>query len=166
MEDMMELALIQARLAAAKGEIPVGAVLVRGDQVLAQAHNLRQETHDPTAHAEILCMREAAQKLGDWRLRDCPLYVTLEPCPMCAGAMIMAQLGTCVYGADDPRQGCCGSVYDLPGDPALGAVPQWESGLRAEECAALLRSFLSARRGTGETSAPAFHRESNDPAQR
>lgn len=164
-DDKMELALIQARLAAAKGEIPVGAVLVRGNQVLAQAHNLRQTTHDPTAHAEILCMREAARVLGDWRLRDCTLYVTLEPCPMCAGAMVMAQLGRCVYGADDPRQGCCGSVYDLPGDPALGAVTQWEAGLHAAECAALLRDFLSARRGAAEKSVPPSLRESDAPAQ-
>ena len=92
MEKMMALALAQARLAAAEGEIPVGAVLVRGDQVLAQAHNRREATHDPTGHAEIQCLREGAQALGDWRLRECTLYVTLEPCPMCAGAMLMALL--------------------------------------------------------------------------
>ena len=96
-ERMMELALAQARLAAQEGEIPVGAVLVRRGEVLAQAHNRREGSHDPTAHAEILCMREAARILGDWRLRDCVLYVTLEPCPMCAGAMVMSQLGECVY---------------------------------------------------------------------
>ena len=139
MEKMMALALAQARLAAAEGEIPVGAVLVRGDQVLAQAHNRREATHDPTGHAEIQCLR-------DWRLRECTLYVTLEPCPMCAGAMLMAQLGQCVYGAADPRLGCCGSVYDLPDDPALGGRTQWVAGVCAEECAALLQNFLREKR--------------------
>lgn len=146
MEKMMALALVQARLAAAEGEIPVGAVLVRGDQVLAQAHNRREATHDPTGHAEIQCLREGAQALGDWRLRECTLYVTLEPCPMCAGAMLMAQLGQCVYGATDPRLGCCGSVYDLPDDPALGGRTQWVAGVCAEECAALLQNFLREKR--------------------
>lgn len=146
MEKMMALALAQARLAAAEGEIPVGAVLVRGDQVLAQAHNRREATHDPTGHAEIQCLREGAQALGDWRLRECTLYVTLEPCPMCAGAMLMAQLGQCVYGAADHRLGCCGSVYDLPDDPALGGRTQWVAGVCAEECAALLQNFLREKR--------------------
>ncbi len=146
MEEMMALALAQARLAAQAGEIPVGAVLTREGQVLVQAHNRREADHDPTAHAELLCLREGAKLLGDWRLRECTLYVTLEPCPMCAGAMLMAQLGRCVYGAADPRLGCCGSVYDLPDDPALGGVTQWVAGVRAEECAALLRDFLRARR--------------------
>lgn len=146
MEKMMALALAQARLAAEEGEIPVGAVLVRGDQVLAQAHNRRETTHDPTGHAEIQCLREGAQALGDWRLRECTLYVTLEPCPMCAGAMLMAQLGQCVYGAADPRLGCCGSVYDLPDDPALGGRTQWVAGVCAEECAALLQNFLREKR--------------------
>ena len=146
MEEMMALALEQARLAAEAGEIPVGAVLVRGTEVLARAYNRREATKDPTAHAEILCLREGARKLGDWRLRDCVLYVTLEPCPMCAGAMLMAQLGQCVYGAADPRLGCCGSVYDLPDDPALGGLTRWTAGVRAEECAALLKDFLRARR--------------------
>lgn len=148
-EAMMRLALEQARQAAAQGEIPVGAVLTRNGQVVAQAHNLRQTTHDPTAHAELLCMRAAAQVLGDWRLRDCTLYVTLEPCPMCAGAMVMSQLGACYYGASDPRQGCCGSVYDLPDDPALGNCTQWHAGLLADACGAVLREFLGARRGSG-----------------
>ena len=145
MEKMMALALAQARLAAAEGELPVGAVLVR-DQVLAQAHNRREATHDPTGHAEIQCLREGAQALGDWRLRECTLYVTLEPCPMCAGAMLMAQLGQCVYGAADPRLGCCGSVYDLPDDPALGGRTQWVAGVCAEECTALLQNFLREKR--------------------
>lgn len=148
--DHMALALEEARQAAAEGEIPVGAVLVKDGQVLAKAHNRREADHDPTAHAEMLCMREAAKRLGDWRLRGCTLFVTLEPCPMCAGAMLMSQLSECVYGAADARQGCCGSVYDLPGDPALQGGTQWRAGERAEECAEAMRSFFQNRRGAGK----------------
>ena len=144
--DYMHLALEEARIAAAEGEIPVGAVLVKNGEVIARAHNRRENDHDPTAHAEVLCMRQAARVLGDWRLRDCTLYVTLEPCPMCAGAMVMSQLSRCVYGAADDKQGCCGSVYDLPGDPALSSQTQWQSGVMAEECGELMRSFFSNKR--------------------
>ena len=144
--DYMHLALEAARIAAAEGEIPVGAVLVKTGEVIARAHNRRENDHDPTAHAEVLCMRQAASVLGDWRLRGCTLYVTLEPCPMCAGAMVMSQLSRCVYGALDDKQGCCGSVYDLPGDPALGSQTQWQSGVMAEECGELMRSFFSNKR--------------------
>ena len=144
--DYMHLALEEARIAAAEGEIPVGAVLVKDVEVIARAHNRRENDHDPTAHAEVLCMRQAARVLGDWRLRGCTLYVTLEPCPMCAGAMVMSQLSRCVYGALDDKQGCCGSVYDLPGDPALGSQTQWQSGVMAEECGELMRSFFSNKR--------------------
>ena len=144
--DYMHLALEEARIAAAEGEIPVGAVLVKDGEVIARAHNRRENDHDPTAHAEVLCMRQAARVLGDWRLRGCTLYVTLEPCPMCAGAMVMSQLSRCVYGAADDKQGCCGSVYDLPGDPALGSQTQWQSGVMVEECGELLRSFFSNKR--------------------
>ncbi len=145
--EAMEAALAEAHQAAQEGEVPIGAVLVRDGQILARAHNRREALHDPTAHAEILCMREASHKLGDWRLRGCTLYVTMEPCPMCAGAMVMSQLSRCVFGAYDERQGCCGSVYDLPGDPALGGQTQWEAGLMAEECARQVRDFFARRRG-------------------
>ena len=144
--DYMHLALEEARMAAEEGEIPVGAVLVKDGEVIASAHNRRERDHDPIAHAEMLCMREAARKLGDWRLRGCTLYVTLEPCPMCAGAMVMSQLGRCVYGAADEKQGCCGSVYDLPGDPALAASTTWQSGVMAEECSDMMRGFFAGRR--------------------
>ena len=144
--DYMHLALEEARIAAAEGEIPVGAVLVKHGAVIARAPNRREHAHDPTAHAEVLCMRQADRVLGDWRLRGCTLYVTLEPCPMCAGAMVMSQLSRCVYGASDDKQGCCGSVYDLPGDPALGSQTQWQSGVMAEECGELMRSFFSNKR--------------------
>lgn len=146
MSRWMALALEQARLAAAEGEIPVGAVLVKDDTLLCAAHNRRETAHDPTAHAELLCLREGARLLGDWRLRDCTLYVTLEPCPMCAGAMVMSQLSRCVYGAADERQGCCGSVYDLPGDAALHGQTRWEAGLMADECRQVLQAFFQQRR--------------------
>lgn len=142
----MEQALDEARQAAAEGEVPVGAVLVRDGRVVARAHNRREALHDPTAHAELLCMREAARVLGDWRLRGCTLYVTLEPCPMCAGAMVMSQLSHCVFGADDTEKGCCGSVYDLPGDAALGSGTTWQSGVMVEDSRALLRAFFQQRR--------------------
>ena len=143
----MQMALAEAQKAADEGEIPVGAVLVKDGEVIASAHNTREATHDPTAHAELLCLREGARRLGDWRLRGCTLYVTLEPCPMCAGAMVMSQLTRCVYGAADERQGCCGSVYDLPGDAALSGVTSWQSGVMAEECSQLMRDFFAGRRG-------------------
>ena len=142
----MRLALEEARKAFDAGEVPVGAVLVREGEVVCRAHNRREQLHDPTAHAEMLCLREGSRLLGDWRLRDCTLYVTLEPCPMCAGAMMMSQLGRCVFGAADPRQGCCGSVYDLPGDAALGGATRWQGGMLAEECGALMTSFFQKRR--------------------
>ena len=146
MERWMRLAIDQARQAAAMGEIPVGAALVQGETLICAAHNLRETAHDPTAHAELLCLREGARLLGDWRLRDCTLYVTLEPRPMCAGAMVMSQLGRCVWGAADPRQGCCGSVYDLPGDAALHGITRWQGGVLEAECARLMTDFFVSRR--------------------
>lgn len=146
MDSMMEAALEEARIGMREGEIPVGAVLVKDGRILARAHNRREALHDPTAHAEMLCMREAAAALGDWRLRGCTLYVTLEPCPMCAGAMLMSQLSRCVFGAYDERQGCCGSVYDLPGDPALQGATRWQGGFGLEESAQLLQGFFQRRR--------------------
>ena len=145
-ERWMRIALEEARAAAEAGEVPVGAVIVKDGHLLARAHNRREADHDPTAHAELLCLRKAAQALNDWRLRGCTLYVTLEPCPMCAGAMVMSQLTECVFGTADTRQGCCGSVYDLPGDAALQGVTHWRAGMLEDECAALLRDFFAARR--------------------
>lgn len=146
MEKMMALALAQARLAAAEGEIPVGAVLVRGDQVLAQAHNRREATHDPTGHAEIQCLREGAQALGDWRLRECTLYVTLEPCPMCAGAILNARIRRVWYGARDAAFGACGGVTNLfmenfPNRPAL------VGGILEADCRQVLADFFAGLRG-------------------
>ena len=128
--DGMEAALEEARKAMAEGEVPVGAALLRGEKILWADHNRREQRQDPTAHAEMLCLREGAGQLGSWRLEECTLYVTLEPCPMCAGAMVMSRLGKCVWGAADPEKGCCGSVYDLPADPALHSDTRWTAGAR------------------------------------
>ncbi len=146
MDEWMLVAIREAEQARDAGEIPVGAVLVKDGVVLCAAHNRREALHDPTAHAEILCLREGARLLRDWRLRGCTLYVTLEPCPMCAGAMVMSQLSRCVFGAYDARQGCCGSVYDLPGDPALHGITQWQGGVMEDACTALMTAFFQDRR--------------------
>ncbi len=142
----MEIALAEAEKALREGEIPVGAAILRGEEVLWSDHNRREQLQDPTAHAEMLCLRGAAEKLGSWRLIDCTLYVTLEPCPMCAGALVMSRLGKCVYGAADPRMGCCGSIYDLPADPALSSATKWQAGARQAECERLLKDFFRRRR--------------------
>ena len=144
--DGMALALEEAKKALSEGEIPVGAVLIRGDQVVWADHNRREQLRDPTAHAEILCLKNGASALNTWRLSDCTLYVTLEPCPMCAGAAIMSRLGRIVFGAADPEKGCCGSLYDFPADPALHAPTRWTAGERQEECAALLNAFFEKAR--------------------
>ena len=145
-EEGMELALAEGRKALAEGEVPVGAVLMRGGEVLWADHNRREQTGDPTAHAEMLCLRRGAERLGSWRLGECTLYVTLEPCPMCAGTLAMSRVGRCVWGAADPEKGCCGSVYDLLADPALGGGTRWSAGTRERECRELLHSFFRTRR--------------------
>ena len=149
MTEGMTVALREAEKALAEGEIAVGAALYQGDRLLWADHNRREQLRDPTAHAEMLCLRHGAEVLGDWRLKGCTLYVTLEPCPMCAGAMVMSRLGRCVFGAADAEKGCCGSVYDLPMDPALGAATPWEQREEeAEECQRLLtESFRAKRKG-------------------
>ena len=145
--DPMEIAIEEARKALEEGEIPVGAVLTRGEEVLWADHNRREQEDDPTAHAEMLCLRNGAKKTGDWRLKDCTLYVTLEPCPMCAGAIVMSRIGKCVFGAADEEKGCCGSVYDLLADPALGSGVAWEQDESREECRRLLQECFAKRRG-------------------
>lgn len=145
-EDYMREALEEAAAARNEGEAPVGAVVVMDGQVICRAHNQRESLRDPTAHAEILCLRKAAKLIGDWRLRDCALYVTLEPCPMCAGAMVMSQLGSCIFGAADPQRGCCGSVYDLPGDPKLQGRTGWQAGILQSECEDMIRDFFAQQR--------------------
>jgi tRNA(adenine34) deaminase len=143
---MMALALEHARAAEEHGDVPIGAVVARGEEVLASAGNARELRGDPTAHAEILAIREASEALGGWRLPGTTLYVTLEPCAMCAGAIVLARLPEVVYGAPDPKAGAAGSVLDLLGAPQLNHRPLVRSGVLREECAAVLRDFFAARR--------------------
>jgi tRNA(adenine34) deaminase len=145
-ERMMALALERAREAEAHGDVPIGAVLARDGEPLAAAGNERELRRDPTAHAEILAIREAAGRLGGWRLPGTTLYVTLEPCPMCAGAIVLARVPTVVFGAADPKAGAAGTVLDVLGEPALNHRPEVRGGVLAAECAALLSDFFAARR--------------------
>ena len=143
----MRLALREAELAAAHGDVPIGAVVVDDDgELLAAAHNERERRQDPTAHAEILALREAAHVLGSWRVLAATLYVTLEPCAMCAGAIVLGRVPRVVYGTADPKAGAAGSVLDILAEPRLNHRPAVEGGLLADECAALLRAFFAARR--------------------
>ena len=142
----MEMALEEARQAAREGEIPVGAVLVRDGQVLARDHNRREQDRDATAHAEFLVIRQACRLLRRWRLSDTTLYVTLEPCPMCAGAIWNARVGRLVYGAWDSAAGACGSQFNLPAQPSLNCRTEVTAGVLEEECRKILQDFLKARR--------------------
>ncbi len=144
--EAMELALAQAKVAADEGEAPVGAVALVDGWVVAEGHNMREGLHDPTAHAEILVLREAARRLGRWRLDDVSLFVTLEPCSMCAGALVLARARRLLFGATDPKAGACGSLYNLCADPRLNHEVEVVPGLMAEPSARLLESFFSARR--------------------
>jgi len=144
--DWMRVALEQARAAAAAGEVPVGAVLVRDGQVIARGRNAPIAAHDPTAHAEIVALRGAASAVGNYRLEGCTLYVTLEPCAMCSGAMLHARLARVVYGAPDPRTGAAGSVLDLFAEPRINHQTQVQGGVLAQECGALLQDFFRQRR--------------------
>lgn len=146
----MREALAEARAAAELGEVPIGAVVVRGGEVIARAHNRRELDADPSAHAEFSAIVQAARVLGRWRLVDCTVYVTLEPCPMCAGLMVNARVGRCVYGAADPKAGALGSLYRLNGDPRLNHAFEAVPGVLADECAGVLRAFFAARRKGGE----------------
>lgn len=153
-EAFMRMALDVARQGMQMGEIPVGALVVRQGRVLAKACNRRETDRDPTAHAELLALREAARALGGRRLEDCTLYVTLEPCPMCAGAMVMASLGRCYFAAWDERQGCAQSVYALTQDPAFFHRLPCVGGLLEREARELLRDFFQGKRagkGVGES---------------
>lgn len=142
----MREAIAEARLAAAAGEMPVGCVIVRAGEIIARAHNACEALRDATAHAELLAIRRASAASGDWRLNNCTLYVTLEPCPMCAGAIVQARVGRLVYGAADPGQGCAGSLYRLCEDPAFPHFCKSEGGVLAEECARLLKRFFEQAR--------------------
>jgi tRNA(adenine34) deaminase len=146
-EVFMQAALDLARQAAAVDEVPVGAVVVIGGEIVGQGFNQPIIRHDPTAHAEVMALRDAAQRLGNYRLPDSTLYVTLEPCVMCSGAIMHARVGRVVFGARDPKTGAAGSVIDLYSEPRLNHHADIEGGVLAEECAALLSSFFAARRG-------------------
>jgi len=148
----MELALEQARLAAEAGEVPVGAVVSLEGEVIASAHNLREATCDPTAHAEILAIRAAARALGSWRLLGCRMHVTLEPCAMCAGALVLARVFELVWGAADPKAGACGSVMDVPSVRELNHAVRVTGGVLAGPCGQVLSDFFRRRRAGGEYS--------------
>ena len=147
----MEMALEEAALAAAEDEVPVGALIVslqRG--VIARAHNQRERLRDPTAHAEMIAITQAAQALGSWRLEDCLLYVTLEPCPMCAGAVVQARLPFVVYGCTDPKAGACDTLYQITNDPRLNHRARVLGGVLVERCSAVLTAFFTAKRQLGK----------------
>jgi tRNA(adenine34) deaminase len=145
-EQAMQVALEQARLAAEKGDVPVGAVVVHNGVIIAARHNEREATNDPTAHAEVLALRDAAQHLGRWRLDDCDLVVTLEPCVMCAGALLNARVQTLVFGAADLKAGATGSLYNVCTDPRMNHNPTMKNGVMATESQTQLQDFFSQKR--------------------
>jgi tRNA(adenine34) deaminase len=145
-EGFMREALALAAEAAAAGEVPVGALVVKDGEVIGRGYNRPITSSDPTAHAEIVALREAAAALGNYRLTGCELYVTLEPCAMCVGAMVHARLARIVYGASDPKTGACGSIVDLPGLAAFNHHGRFEGGVLAEECGGVLKKFFAERR--------------------
>jgi tRNA(adenine34) deaminase len=149
-EHFMRAALREAEQALAEDEVPIGAVIVRGERVIAAAHNQREQLHDPTAHAEMIAITQAAEALGDWRLEECLLYVTLEPCPMCAGAIIQARIPWVIYGAADPKAGAVHTLYQLLSDPRLNHRCQTTPGILAAECGALLTRFFQEKRRLGK----------------
>ncbi len=145
-EYFMRLALREAEHALKHDDVPIGAVVVHEGEVIAAAHNEREARQDPTAHAEVLALREAARAVGGWRVLDAVVYVTLEPCAMCAGALVLARVGRVVYGAPDPKAGAAGSVLDVTGEPRLNHRPEVAGGLLGAECGALLGEFFASRR--------------------
>jgi tRNA(adenine34) deaminase len=145
-EYFMRLALREAAVALNHDDVPIGAVVVRDGEVIGAAHNERELRADPTAHAELIALREAARSIGSWRVLDAVMYVTLEPCAMCAGAIVLARMPRVVYGASDPKAGAAGSVFNVLEEPRLNHRPQVEAGLLGEDCADLLRGFFTPRR--------------------
>lgn len=146
-EELMQAALAEARAALAHDDVPIGAVVARGDEILARARNERELRSDPTAHAEVLALRAASEAVGSWRLDGCTMFVTLEPCLMCAGALLLARVDRVVYGPQDPRAGAAYSLYNVLDDPRLNHRVQIATGVCEEESATLLRSFFEGRRG-------------------
>jgi tRNA(adenine34) deaminase len=146
----MRRALEQARQAFDEGEVPVGAVIVHQDRVIAEAHNQREALNDPTAHAEMIALTQAAQSLASWRLLDCTLYVTLEPCPMCAGAIVQARLPVVIYGVPDPKAGACETLYRITTDVRLNHQALVLGGVLADDCRSLLQEFFARQRSQGK----------------
>ena len=142
----MRRAIDQAYIAEEKGDVPIGCVIVHGDHIIAKAYNQREQLQDPTAHTEIIALTQAAEAVGSWRLHDCTIYVTLEPCPMCAGALVLARLDRLVYGCDDPKTGAVRSLYNIVQDPRLNHCIEVTAGVLAEDCAAQLQAFFQRRR--------------------
>ncbi len=152
-EQYMRRAIDAAMIAEENGDVPIGAVIVYRNQVIGRAWNQREQLNDPTAHAEIIALTQAASSIGSWRLHGCTIYVTLEPCPMCAGALVLGRLDRLVYGCPDPKTGACGSLYDIVRDERLNHRLEVTSGVLADECAALLQAFFRQRRNNGGGSA-------------
>ena len=147
MKSFMEIAFSEAKLAFLKDEVPVGALIAnREGQIFAKTRNKNRELNDPTAHAEILAITQATSHIGDWRLNDCTLYVTKEPCPMCAGAIINSRLKHLIFGAYDDKKGCCGSLYQLCGDKRLDSITSVKGGVLEDECSMILKEFFSSKR--------------------
>lgn len=149
-EIYMRRALYEARQAFEEEEVPVGAVIVRDGEIIASAHNQREQLRDPTAHAEMIAITQAAASVGSWRLEKCQLYVTLEPCPMCAGAIVQARIPLIVFGAFDPKAGACGSLFTITSDTRLNHRAAQISGVLAPECAAILTEFFAMQRAKGK----------------
>lgn len=145
-ERFMRLAIDEAIAAGERGEVPVGAIVVHQGRVIGRGHNLRESLNDPTAHAEIIALTAASEAIGDWRLEECDLYVTLEPCPMCAGACVNARVRRIIYGAGDPKAGCCGTLLNIVQDERFNHSCEVVAGLMEQDCGDLLRHFFRARR--------------------
>jgi len=145
-ERFMKVAIDQAGIAQENGDVPIGAVIVYKDQIIGKAYNQREQLKDPTAHAEIIALTQAAAYLSSWRLTGCTIYVTLEPCTMCAGALVLARIDRLVFGCDDPKAGACGSLYDIVRDNRLNHRLEVTTGVLAEQCSELLREFFERRR--------------------
>ena len=142
----MRLSIEQAKIAEENGDVPIGAVIVYKDQIIGKAYNQREQLKDPTAHAEIIALTQAAAYIKSWRLNGCTMYVTLEPCAMCAGALVLARMDRLVFGCDDPKTGACGSLYDIVRDERLNHRLEVTSGVLADECSRILQEFFERRR--------------------
>ena len=145
-EQFMQLAIESAKIAEENGDVPIGAIIVHNDTIIAKAYNQREQLQDPTAHAEIIALTQAAAALENWHLNGCTIYVTLEPCPMCAGALVLSRMDRLVYGCDDPKTGACKSLYNIVQDDRLNHRLEVTSGVLADECSQILQEFFERRR--------------------